>query len=69
MPMLSDKIGRRPTDMLLFAVSAGLSVGFAFAQGWWVVALLCGAHLLLLGPCGGAACSLHRPCSASPMQG
>ena len=42
MPMLSDKIGRRPTDMLLFAVSAGLSVGFAFAQGWWVVACYAG---------------------------
>ena len=32
MPMLSDKIGRRPTDLLLFAVSLGLSAGFAFAQ-------------------------------------
>ena len=42
MPMLSDKIGRRPTDMLLFAVSAGLSVGFAFAQGWCVVACYAG---------------------------
>ena len=38
MPLLSDRIGRRPTDMLLFAVSAGLSAGFAFAQGWGVVA-------------------------------
>ena len=37
MPLLSDRIGRRPTDMLLFAVSAGLSAGFAFAQGWGVV--------------------------------
>lgn len=42
MPMLSDRIGRRPTDMLLFAVSLGLSVGFAFAQGWWVVACYAG---------------------------
>ena len=42
MPMLSDKIGRRPTDMLLFAVSAGLSAGFAFAQGWGVVACYAG---------------------------
>ena len=33
MPLLSDRIGRRPTDMLLFAVSAGLSAGFAIAQG------------------------------------
>ena len=42
MPMLSDRIGRRPTDMLLFAVSLGLSAGFAFAQGWWVVACYAG---------------------------
>lgn len=42
MPMLSDRIGRRPTDMLLFAVSMGLSAGFAFAQGWWVVACYAG---------------------------
>lgn len=42
MPLLSDRIGRRPTDMLLFAVSAGLSVGFAFAQGWGVVACYAG---------------------------
>ncbi len=42
MPLLSDRIGRRPTDMLLFAVSAGLSAGFAFAQGWSVVACYAG---------------------------
>ena len=42
MPLLSDRIGRRPTDMLLFAVSAGLSAGFAFAQGWWVVVCYAG---------------------------
>ena len=42
MPLLSDQIGRRPTDMLLFAVSAGLSAGFAFAQGWGVVACYAG---------------------------
>ena len=42
MPLLSDRIGRRPTDMLLFAVSAGLSPGFAFAQGWGVVACYAG---------------------------
>ena len=42
MPMLSDRIGRRPTDMLLFAVSLGLSAGFAFAQGWWVVVCYAG---------------------------
>ena len=42
MPMLSDRIGRRPTDMLLFAVSLGFSAGFAFAQGWWVVVCYAG---------------------------
>ena len=42
MPMLSDKIGRRPTDLLLFTASAGLSAGFAFAQGWGVVACYAG---------------------------
>ena len=42
MPLHSDRIGRRPTDMLLLAVSAGLSAGFAFAQGWGVVACYAG---------------------------
>ena len=42
MPMLSDKIGRRPTDLLLFAASLGLSAAFWFAQGWWVVACYAG---------------------------
>ena len=42
MPLLSDRIGRRPTDMLLFTASAGLSAGFAFAQGWGVVACYAG---------------------------
>ena len=42
MPMLSDKIGRRPTDMLLFAASLILSVVFLFAQGWAVVAVYAG---------------------------
>ena len=42
MTLLSDRIGRRPTDMQLFAVSAGLSAGFAFAQGWGVVACYAG---------------------------
>ena len=42
MPLLSDRIGRRSTDMLLFAVSAGLSAGFVFAQGWGVVACYAG---------------------------
>ena len=42
MPMLSDKIGRRPTDMILFAVSLGLSAVFWVAQGWAVVAVYAG---------------------------
>lgn len=42
MPMLSDKIGRRPTDLILFAVSLGLSAAFLFAQGWWVVGCYAG---------------------------
>ena len=39
MPLLSDKIGRRPTDLLLFAASFVLSGVFLFAQGWAVVAV------------------------------
>ena len=42
MPMLSDKIGRRPTDMILFGASLTLSVSFCFAQGWAVVAVYAG---------------------------
>ena len=42
MPMLSDKIGRRPTDMILFGASLTLSAGFCFAQGWAVVAVYAG---------------------------
>ena len=39
MPLLSDRVGRRAADGLLFAGSLGLSVGFAFARGWMVVAV------------------------------
>ena len=42
MPMLSDKIGRRPTDLILFGASLGLSAAFLFAQGWLVVAVYAG---------------------------
>ena len=42
MPLLSDKIGRRPTDLILFGASMGLSAAFAFAQGWAVVACYAG---------------------------
>ncbi|MFR6750633.1 MAG: hypothetical protein ACLUSS_08055 [Faecalibacterium sp.] len=37
MPLLSDKIGRRPTDLILFGASLGLSVVFWSARGWAVV--------------------------------
>ena len=37
MPLLSDKIGRRPTDLILFGASLGLSVVFWPARGWAVV--------------------------------
>lgn len=39
MPWISDKIGRRCADMILFGALCGLSVAFIFAQGWWVVAV------------------------------
>ncbi|MBQ7859758.1 MAG: MFS transporter [Faecalibacterium sp.] len=38
MPLLSDKIGRRRTDLWLFGTSLGLSAAFLVARGWWVVA-------------------------------
>ena len=37
MPWLSDRIGRRYTDMLLLGALCGLSVWFAFAAGWQVL--------------------------------
>ena len=40
--LLSDRIGRRPTDLILFGVSLGLSAAFLFAQGWLVVAVYAG---------------------------
>ena len=42
MPLLSDKIGRRPADMILFGVSLGLSAAFLFARGWAVIAVYAG---------------------------
>ena len=42
MPLLSDRIGRRPTDLILFGVSLGLSAVFLFARGWAVVAVYAG---------------------------
>ncbi len=39
MPWLSDKIGRRCTDGILFGALCALSAVFAFAQGWWVLAV------------------------------
>ena len=37
MPLLSDRIGRRRTDLILFGSSLVLSTAFLFAVGWWVV--------------------------------
>ena len=42
MPLRSDRIGRRPTDLILFGVSLGLSAAFLLAQGWLVVAVYAG---------------------------
>ncbi len=39
MPWLSDRIGRRTADLLLFGALAVLSVVFAFVPGWWVIVL------------------------------
>ena len=38
MPVLSDKIGRKQTDLWLFAALAGASVWFWFAPGFWMLA-------------------------------
>ncbi len=42
MPLLSDRIGRRATDLGLFAASLGLSAAFWAARGWWVVVCYAG---------------------------
>ena len=42
MPLLSDKIGQRPTDLILFSASLGLSVVFWSARGWDVVGVYAG---------------------------
>ena len=42
MPLLSDKIGRRPADLILFGVSLGLSAAFLFARGGAVIAVYAG---------------------------
>lgn len=38
MPMLSDRTGRKQTQLLLFFLSGVLSAGFGFARGWWFAA-------------------------------
>ena len=68
MPMLSDKIGRRPTDLILFGASLGLSAAFLFAQGWAVVAVyasltFCYSALAAVLP------ALPPTCSVCPMPG
>ena len=42
MPLLSDRIGRRPTDLALFGASMGLSAAFWPARGWAVAAVYAG---------------------------
>ena len=42
MPLLSDKIGRRPADLILFGASLGLSAAFLFARGGAVIAVYAG---------------------------
>ena len=42
MPLLSDRIGRRTTDLILFGASGALSAAFAFAGGWAVVGVYAG---------------------------
>ena len=43
MPMLSDKIGRRPTDhAAVCGVAGAFGRAFLFAQGWAVVAVYAG---------------------------
>ena len=42
MPLLSDKIGRRPADLILFGGSLGLSAAFLFARGGAVIAVYAG---------------------------
>ena len=41
MPWLSDKIGRRYTDVILLAGLAAFSVAFIFAQSGWFIAVYC----------------------------
>ena len=69
MPMLSDRIGRRPTDMILFARVAGAFGGLLVCTGVGRGGCVRGAHLLLLGAGGGAARPLHRPVRLAPCRG
>lgn len=39
LPWCSDRIGRRRTGLFAFAALTGFSAVFAFAQGWWVIAV------------------------------
>ena len=69
MPMLSDKIGRRPTDMILFAVSLGLTCRLLVCTGVGRGGCVRGPDVLLLGAGGGAARPLHRSVRVSPCRG
>ena len=59
MPLLSDRAGRRTTGLLLFGALAGLSIGFRFAAGWWVITVYC----LLCFCYAGAAALMPSLCS------
>lgn len=40
-PAASDHWGRKPVLYGVYAALAAGSIGFAFAQGWWVLAAYC----------------------------
>ncbi len=48
-PAASDHWGRKPVLYGVYAALAAGSIGFAFAQGWWVLAAYCVLTCFLLG--------------------
>ena len=70
MPMLSDHIGRRATDLwACLRLRLGLSGGVLGRRGLVGGGVLRRTHLLLLGAGGGAARPFHPTCSACPTRG
>ena len=67
-PAASDHWGRKPVLYGVYAALAAGSIGFAFAQGWWVLAAYC---VLTCFYSGGAAVqpALNTDCSALPCGG